>query len=128
MRQKGQGLVEFALILPIAMVVILALLDIAFGLFNYTQAKHITARGARAAALSTMPDGVTSCTARVAPLMDGNNYLLSDSVWDVTNCPSDAMIGIAQGSPVTVTVTLSYSTVFLPGPWAIVASTTDYGR
>jgi len=76
-----------------------------------------------------VPDGITSCQSRVASLMDGEYFMMADWAYSVTNCPSDPLVGIAQASPVTVTLDLSYHPVFLPGnPWSISLVTTDYGR
>ena len=129
MRQKGQSLVELALTLPILLLVLVGATDIFSAAADLLIAKNLTARAARGAALSTVPDGVTSCQERVDSLMQGEFFLMAESSYIVTNCPADQYQGIVQGSEVVVELQLQYHPSFLPGdPWNIVIHTTDYGR
>ena len=129
MKQRGQSLVETALVLPILLLILVGSTDVFLGAADVAIAKHLSARAARGAALSTMPDGVTSCQARVDSLLTGEYFLLADWSYTVTNCPTDTKVGILRGSSVTVTITLVYHPSFLPGdPWNFVVVTTDYGR
>ena len=129
MKQKGQSLVELALVLPILLLILVGATDIFAAAADVLIAKHLTARAARGAALSTYPDGVTSCRERVDSLMQGEFYFMAESTYSMTNCPTDAQQGIAQGSEVSISLILSYHPNFLPGdPWMFNVITKDYGR
>lgn len=126
---KGQSLVEMALIMPILLLVLLGTTDVWLGVADGLIAKHLTARAARGAALSTVPDGVTSCQDRVASLLSGDYFINADWSYTVTNCPADPYQGITQGTPVEVSILLDYHPSFFSGdPWSIQLATTDYGR
>lgn len=129
MRERGQSLVELALTLPILLLLLVGSTDIFMAGADVLIAKHLTARAARGAALSTLPDGVTSCQTRVDSLLSGEYFFMAESSYTMTNCPSDPLQGIVQGSLVTVTMQLTYHPTFLPGdPWIITITTNDYGR
>lgn len=129
MKQRGQSLTETALVLPILLLVLIGSVDILTAGANVLIGKHLTARAARGAALSTVPDGVTSCAARVDSLMTGDFFLLAESTYQVSNCPTDPYQGITQGSAVSVTMALQFHPIFLPGDlWLFTIQTIDYGR
>ena len=127
--KRGQGLVEFALVLPILLLVLVASTDIFMVAANVLIGEHLSARAARGAALSSTPDGVTSCTTRVAGLLSGDYFIMADWDYSTTNCPSNPLSGIARGAPVSVLLTLYHHPTFLPGdPWIIELEAVDYGR
>lgn len=127
MKNKGQALVEMVLVLPVLLMIVILGIELLFFGSNAFIAKSITARGARAAALSTLPDGVTSCQARVVATVEPLEFFLSDATYTVTNCPADPRVGIAQGSQVRVEIDLTYHSLWL-GDMQMTVGTDDYGR
>ena len=129
MKQRGQSLVEMALVLPILLLLLVGSADLFGALADVAIAKHMTSVAARGAALSTLPDGITSCQARVDSLMSGDYFFLADWSYTVTNCPSNPFEGIVQGSQTSVQIVLNYHPAFLPGdPWTFNVEAVDYGR
>ena len=128
-RQHGQSLTELALTLPIFLFVLLATTDVFAVAADHLIAKNLSSRAARGAALSTLPDGITSCQDRVSARLAGATFFLADWTYETTNCPYDPYVGIMQGTPVSVTINLLYHPMFLPGdPWALSIQTVDYSR
>ena len=118
--ESGQALVEFALVLPVLLVVLFAMLD--FGkIFNYWQdATHISAEGARYAAVNRKPNPSDPASmqlqllgqAETPELRSGDlkNGTASSSV------PGGAQVCISfpngtsnAGDPVRVTITFAYN-------------------
>ena len=60
--ERGQGVVEFAMVLPLLGALVFALIDFGKALYYYVDLTHIANEGARIAAVSqaTMPGGGTS--------------------------------------------------------------------
>jgi hypothetical protein len=67
--RTGQGLVEFALVLPVFLLIILALFDTGKGVFTYNSLGQAAREGARLAAVEVSWIGATgaNCTAPVCP-------------------------------------------------------------
>jgi Flp pilus assembly protein TadG len=65
----GQGLVEFALVLPVFLLIILALFDTGKGVYSYNTISQAAREGARLAAVEVSWLGATgaNCTAPVCP-------------------------------------------------------------
>jgi len=81
-RERGQSLVEFALVLPIMMILIFGIIDFGMGLRSYISLTNATREGARYAAVGneagaypTDCDGstTTSVIGRVCVAMEGLN-------------------------------------------------------
>ncbi len=124
--QKGQALVEAALILPVFLLLVLATMDLWPALADLIVAKNLSARGARAAAVSLPPD---DCPTLVDNAIGTNQaLLLADLSYDSPCYPGQYF---AQGEPVTVTIDLTYHPVFSlvwGDPVSLSVSTTDFGR
>jgi hypothetical protein len=65
----GQGLVEFALVLPLFLLIILALFDTGKGVYSFNTISQAAREGARLAAVEVSWVGITgaNCTAPVCP-------------------------------------------------------------
>lgn len=126
-KEGGQALTELALVLPVLLLVLVLSIDVLMLGANALIAKSLTARGARAAALSTVPDGVTSCQVRVADTIGSPQFFLANWSYSTVNCSADPTVGIAQGSEVEVTIDLTYYSSWL-GDLALMVATSDYGR
>ena len=65
----GQGLVEFALVLPVFLLIVLALFDSGKGVYSYNTVAQAAREGARLAAVEVTWIGATgaNCTAPVCP-------------------------------------------------------------
>ena len=109
--ESGAAIVEFALILPFLVLIIVLILD--FGrAFNYwISVTHLASEGARLAAVDSAPDGDLQAYLRgkggTTELREGGSRWVSDPVEVCVNPDGDAV-----GDPVEVTVTATYH--FLP--------------
>jgi Flp pilus assembly protein TadG len=104
-KDKGQALVEFAIILPILLLLLLGILQFGVVFNNYIQVTSAAREGARKAAVSrTLGTTGATSAARTAAKSASPGLHLSDS--QITVTPSNAF---AQGSDVTVTVRYPYS-------------------
>jgi len=119
---KGQALVETALILPVFLLIILATIDIWPALADLIIAKNLSARGARAAAVSLPPD---DCPTLVTNAIGTPDLLFADLTYTM---PCSSGQSFAQGEPVTFALTLDYYPTFWGGTWTLLVSTTDFGR
>jgi Flp pilus assembly protein TadG len=110
--ESGAALIEFALVLPVLLVLLLGMLD--FGkAFNYwNDATHLSASGARWAAVNINPgDGATlqesiRDQADTPELRDGGTDAIADPLQVCIDFPDDAS---NVGDPVRVTVTSDYN-------------------
>jgi Flp pilus assembly pilin Flp len=109
--ESGAAIVEFALILPFLVLIIVLILD--FGrAFNYwISTTHLASEGARLAAVDSAPGGDLQAYIRgkggTQELREGGTRWMSDPVEVCVDPDGDAV-----GDPVEVTVTATYH--FLP--------------
>ena len=129
---SGQSVVEFAIILPLVVVVILALADFGRALFMYLEAEHAASDAARMAAVDSTPPGGTSL----------QNYLQQALVFGELGTGSGSAAGAQgkaklcisfpngtanRGDPVNVKVTNTFNWVpggIIPGSAQIAGSAT----
>jgi Flp pilus assembly protein TadG len=110
--ESGAALVEFALVIPVLLLLLLGMLD--FGkAFNYwIDTTHLSATGARWAAVNNNPgDGATlqesiRDEADTAELRDGGSDAVADPVQVCIDFPDETS---NVGDPVRVTVTAGYN-------------------
>jgi len=103
---RGQGVVEFAMILPYLAVVLLAFIALGRGLYYYIQLTHVANEGARIASVSqpTMP----------SPGGTIGKYLCSQLPGAIESGSDAAQVGVSYpvtqnvGDPVTVTISTNY--------------------
>lgn len=117
-RPRAQSLVEFALILPILILIILGVIEMGYALFIYSQVENAAREGARAAAVRPCPNAadvqtiIDATRARLPALVDTNSITPTISYGGITD-PT-------YGNPVTVTVQYQFTlldpltTAFIP--------------
>jgi Flp pilus assembly protein TadG len=102
-RQRGQSLVEFALVIPLFLVLVFGIIDFGLGLKSWITITNAAREGARFAAITcstaTNDDGVIATTEEAAA------DLSDDVTVTVTNCPGDAT------ESVTVAVEYDYELI-----------------
>ena len=107
----GQALVEFALILPLLIVLIFAIIDFGYYLFVTISVNHATRAGVRKAAMNSI-----SCA-------EVKNVVVQNAVGVVLN-PADVIVTpltrdpAMPGNPPTVSVAVSFThRMFAPSLW-----------
>ena len=114
-KEKGQGLAEFALILPLIMFIILGI-TVLFHLYAVVVISHnAVSEGGRAAQVwrpdgtSTCVDAVAAAVARISPFFDPT----SDTIIVSDNCSStDPWARIPSGNLVDITVVINWEPIF----------------
>jgi Flp pilus assembly protein TadG len=122
-REDGQALVEFALVLPLLMALLLGIVQFGIVFNNYETLTDATRVGARKAAVARfVGDNGASAIAAVKSSATGLNLSAPGAV-KVTSCPTDATCATndwtTTGNVVTVTATYPYSIKILD--WTIKA-------
>jgi Flp pilus assembly protein TadG len=101
-REKGQSLLEFALILPVLLIVLAGVLDLGRLYYSYIAVTDAAAEGATYAA---MPPDVSDRDEVFQRAQEASRGLVQiDSGMVEVDCPS-----VASGAPVTVTVSYSFT-------------------
>ncbi len=96
-RERGQSLVEFALVLPIFLIITLAAIDFGWALRAYVISTNAAREGARVGVVGSSSDAIKTA------VVDRSAGLLTTSNVSVTNAKG------ASGTNVTVGVTYSYN-------------------
>lgn len=110
-RRSGQALVEFALILPLLIVLIFAILDFGYYMFVTISINHATRAGVRQAAMNTL-----ACP-QIKHVVVNNavGVVLNEADIHVTAQPHDRTM---PGEPPTVTVSVNFEhKMFAPTLW-----------
>ena len=108
--ESGASAVEFALVLPLLMLILFGIIE--FGLALYRQAilTNASREGARLGIVLSVPP-IT--TAAINTRID--TYLTAAGIPPGTVTPRNIVLGTGTGTPVTVSLTLPYTFVSLPG-------------
>lgn len=113
-KEKGQGMVEFALVLPIILLVILGI-TVLFHLFAVVVTTHnAVSEGGRAAQVwrpdgdSTCVDDVTAAVTRITPFFNST----TDTITTSANCSTDLWARIPSGALVDVAVVINWEPIF----------------
>jgi len=116
-KDKGQGLVEFALIAPVLVLILLLAIDPFFKAVNIALAKYYTFQAAREASIF-LADGNHSCDSWVRSHVSEPTLLMGTG-WTlaISPCPTDSSWSQVSGSTVTATFNWEQSTVWWHGPW-----------
>jgi Flp pilus assembly pilin Flp len=114
--ESGVAIVEFALILPLLMLIIVAILDFGRALNYWADTTHLASEGARLAAVDRIPPGYPSLQAYIREQADSNELKNGGSMsiadpLEVCVTP----VGDEVGNPVEVKVTTHYRWIPLLG-------------
>ena len=120
-QEEGQGMVEFAMVLPILMAVLLGIVQFGIIFNNYetlTDASRVAARRAATSRIS----GDTGASARTAAKSAASNLNLTDAQIDISSClagtyPCTTQDWSTPGDEVTVKLTYPYSIKILD--WSV---------
>jgi Flp pilus assembly protein TadG len=95
----GQGLVEFALVFPLIVLLFFGIFDLGRGVFAYNTIANAARQGARVAAVNQLaPPNATSCAENM-PVEDQTN-----PHWSILACAASAAVSLGiQTSAVSVT-------------------------
>jgi Flp pilus assembly protein TadG len=107
---RGQSAVEFAIVLPLLVLVLFACLKIGLAFFSYEQVVSAANAGARAAAVNHGVD--PTAAARTAAKSISPTVGLTDSQIAVTYLSTSTPPGPSWSYPGTVTVTVTYPLTF----------------
>jgi Flp pilus assembly protein TadG len=131
-REDGQALAEFALVLPILIIVFIGIIH--FGkAFNYwNDATHLTATAARFAAVNRKPDPSSAASLQTQIRAQADTSELRSGGTSSVAAPASVCVEFPDGTPdvghpVKVTMTFAYSWMSLlglvPGTKTITSST-----
>jgi Flp pilus assembly protein TadG len=119
-REDGQALPEFALVLPLLVLLLFSMIH--FGkMFNYwNTATHVTAEGARYAAVNSKPFPGNAATLQAQLLAQAPTSELRSGGSDAVLTPAQVCIDFpngtaTRGAPVRVRMTFTYSWLPLIG-------------
>ena len=101
-REKGQSLLEFALILPVLLIVLAGVLDLGRIYYSYVAITDAAAEGATYAAMYPQVSDRDEVFQRAQEASRG--LVQIDNSMVEVDCPS-----VASGAPVTVTVSYSFT-------------------
>jgi Flp pilus assembly protein TadG len=107
--ESGASAVEFALLLPVLMMVLFGIIEFGFALYRQAVLTNASREGARLGIVQSIP-AIT--TAQINAAID--NYLTPAGI-SPANVSRTIVAGGVTGTPVSVTLTLPYSFVVLPG-------------
>jgi Flp pilus assembly protein TadG len=106
--QDGQAMVEFALVLPLLLLLVTGIIQFGILFHNYVTLTDAVRAGARQAAVSrTLPDPVGAATSRVkssAAGLEGSDIVVTVTPYN----PGDGTATWVQGGDVTVKATYPY--------------------
>lgn len=112
--ESGASAVEFALLLPVLMMILFGIIEFGFALYQQAILTNASREGARLGIVQSVP-AIT--TAQINAAID--NYLTPTGI-NPTNVSRTIVAGGVTGTPVRVTLTLPYTFMVLPGLTSVV--------
>ncbi len=106
--ESGASAVEFALLLPVLMMVLFGIIEFGFALYQQAVLTNASREGARLGIVQAVP-AIT--TAQINAAID--NYLAPTGI-NPANVARIITPGAVTGAPVTVSLTLPYTFMVLP--------------
>ena len=109
-KEQGQSLVEFALILPVALFLLLGTIDVARAFFNLQTVTNASREGARRGIIAGAVQGDVDTVV--------NNALTSAGLTSTPTIVGSGVDGASAGATTTVTVTYPFQTLtgtLIPG-------------
>lgn len=97
--KKGQALIEFAIILPIIILILMGIMEFGVMLNSYLKIENASREAARAGIVGASDVEIEALVTQVSPSLDSNNL-------QVTISPAEAYR--VSGGTLTVTVTYNY--------------------
>jgi hypothetical protein len=112
-REEGQALVEFALVLPVLMLIIFGIVEFGRGFNYWNNATQITAEGARFAIVNRKPDPSNTGSLQAQLLSQGSTTELRSGGSTALPTPAQVCISFPTGTsnvgdPVQVSMTFTY--------------------
>lgn len=98
-RSKGQSLVEFALVMPLLLMILIGIIEFGFMFSNYITLTNASREAARVVSLGGTYDQAEDRIAGVSGLLDSNEITMQTSV-DVST--------LGRGDSITVTLRYPY--------------------
>lgn len=125
--ERGQGVVEFAMVLPLLGALVFAIIDFGKALYYYVDLTHIANEGARIAAVSqrNMPGGGTSLGAYLCTQLGNSGSELRKGSGSVEKAKVTVTYNngtSTSGDPVTIQVTTKYHWIPFTGLAAMTIS------
>ena len=116
-RSRGQAMVEFALVIPVFLLILAGLLDFGFMLYSRMGVINASREGARAAVTAADPTTIPSVAtgaARNSATGIGSSIAVSTSCVHIVSasCDWSTKTSSQPGDAVAVTVTYTYHTFF----------------
>jgi Flp pilus assembly protein TadG len=113
--QRGQSLVEIALVLPALVILLLGIAEVGFFLFSHVQIANAARAGARHGSLCRLNDNCANLTTVVqsAVFNEAQSLDMDGTNSSVNVQPNPAPVPVAVGSPITVTVTYTHTPPFI---------------
>jgi Flp pilus assembly protein TadG len=111
--ERGQALPEFALVLPVLILVLFGVVDFGRGFNYWNDATHISAEGARYAVVNRTPDPNNASSLQVQLLNQADSAELRSGGSSTLPTPAQVCVSFPNGTskigdPVKVTMTFTY--------------------
>jgi Flp pilus assembly protein TadG len=127
--ERGQGVIEFAMVVPLLAILIFVMIDFGKAVYYYIDLTHVANEGARIAAVSpaTLPGGASSLSSYLcgqlgdsakSELRKGSSSVDKAKVTISFDNAAGADLGQDTGDPVTVEVSTNYHWI----PWTKLAA------
>jgi Flp pilus assembly protein TadG len=114
--ETGASAVEFALLLPLLMMILFGIIEFGFALYRQAVLTNASREGARLGIVQSIP-AIT--TGQINTAVD--TYLTAAGI-NPANVGRTIIPGAVTGAPVRVTLTLPYTFVVLPGLTSVAPS------
>jgi len=113
--ERGQSLVEIALVVPILLVLFLGIAEVGFFLFSHVQVANATRSGARVGSLCRLNENCATLSTAVqnAVYTEAQSLKMNGSNAKVVTLPANPGTIPAIGTPITVTVTYTHTSPFI---------------
>jgi Flp pilus assembly protein TadG len=114
--ESGQALVEFALVLPLLLIILLGILDFSRAMNYYNDLTQLAAEGARSAAVGQNPDGTGASLTSIQTQVKGqatSPEMTNNATFQV--CIPAAGFPTKVGQPVKVTASMNFQLIPLIG-------------